>query len=324
MSVPNSLKLAGFACIAAAAVAAPAAAQTPTFPTRPMTIIAGVPPGGIIDWMARTVGAGLQARWGQPVVVENRGGANGWIAAQAVQKAPPDGHTLFAWVNTGITMPLLTKAASFEPGRDIEPLTPVLFAPYVIITNTQMPAANLKEFVAYAKANPGKLNWASGGGSQRVDTFYFLRQNDLDIVIINYQGGAPALRSLLANETQAYFGAVFGLDAQVKAGKVRALAVTSPARFPVLPDVPTVKEALGTDLNLTVQYGFFTGGGVPKPIVDRLAREIADLARGEMAPQIRKQGYEPLTMTPEEWTRAMRSEFERFRGVVGAAGVQPE
>jgi tripartite-type tricarboxylate transporter receptor subunit TctC len=159
---------------------------------------------------------------------------------------------------------------------------------------------------------------------QRTETYYFIKQNALDIVIVNYQGGAPALRALLANETQAYFGAVFGLEAQVQAGKVRAYAVTSANRFPIIPDVPTVKEAIGMDLDLTVQYGFFTGGGVPKPIVERLAREIADIAKGDMAPQIRKQGYEPLTMTPEEWTRGMRAEFERIRGVAAAAGVQPE
>ena len=310
------------AVIAGLMLAGPAAAQT--YPSRPLTIIVSVPPGGAVDWMARTVGAKLQERLGQNVVVDNRPGATGWVAAQALQKAPADGHTLMASSNSSVTMPLLVKGATFELGKNAEALTPAFFAPYVIITNTQVAAKSLREFLEHAKANPGKLNWAAGGGTQRLDTFYFIRQNNLDIVIVNYQGGAPSLRSLIANETQAYFGAVFGLDPQVKAGKVRALAVTSAARFPALPDVPTVKEAIGMDLDLAVQYGFFTSGGAPKVVVDRLGREIADIAKGEMAAQTRKQGYEPLTMTPDEWTRALKSELERVRGVVAAAGVQPE
>ena len=309
----------------ATACAAPAALAQ-SYPTKPITIVSAVPPGGILDWLARTMAVKLQERWGQPAIVDSKPGAGGWIAAQAVEKAAPDGHTLFVYAQGAVTMSLFMKEASFQPGVNIQPLTPAFFAPYVIIASTTLPVKNLADFVAYAKANPGKLNWSAVPNSpQYLDTYNFTRQLGLNMVIIPYQGGAPALRGLLANETQAYFGAVLGLDQLVKGGKVVPLAVTSQKRFPVVPDIPTVKEATGNDMDVTVQYGFFTTQGTPKPVVDMLAKAIADsVMNSDMHGQIQKQGYEPLVMTPEEWTRSMQAEFARARTVAEAAGVKAE
>jgi tripartite-type tricarboxylate transporter receptor subunit TctC len=303
----------------------PSAAPAQTFPTKPITVLVGLPPGGVIDWMGRTVAAELAKRWGQPVVVENKPGGGGAIAKAQTRQATPDGYTLLADTQIAVHSPLFLRDATWNPGKDIAPLTPVLFAPYVIITNTQVPAKSLREFIAHVKANPGKLNFAFVPNSgQQLDTLSFIKRTGIDIVPVSYQGGAPSLRALLANEAQVYFGAVFGLDAQVKAGKITPLAVTSAQRFPILPDVPTVKEAIGLDMDSTVQYGFYTTGGTPRPIIERLGKEIADIARGDMAPQIRKQGYEPLTMTPDEWTTAIIAEGRRGAEVARDANIRPQ
>jgi tripartite-type tricarboxylate transporter receptor subunit TctC len=315
----------GIVAVALAAGLLPENVGAQTYPSKPITVLVGLPPGGVIDWMGRSVAAELAKRWGQPVVVENKPGGGGTIAKTQVQQATPDGYTLLADTQIAIHSPLFLRDATWNPGKDIAPLTPVLFAPYVIITNTQVPAKTLREFIAHVKANPGKFNFAFVPNSgQQLDTLSFIKRTGMDIVPVSYQGGAPSLRAMLANEAQAYFGAVFGLDAQVKAGKITPLAVTSAQRFPILPDVPTVKEAIGLDMDSTVQYGFYTTGGTPKPIIDRLGREIADIARGDMAAQIRKQGYEPLTMTPDEWTAAILAEGRRGAEVAREANIRPQ
>jgi tripartite-type tricarboxylate transporter receptor subunit TctC len=309
---------------AAVSVAAPAAAQN--YPSHPVTMVSAVPPGGILDWLGRTMAAKLSERWGQPVVVESKPGAGGWIAIQAVQKAAPDGHTLFVYAQGAVSTGLFIKDASFMPGTNIQALTPAFYAPYVIIIHPSVPAKNLGEFIAYAKANPGKLNWAAVPKSQQyLDTFSFLRKTGINVVMVPYQGGAPSLRSLLANETQAYFGATLGLDQQVKDGKVVALAATSAKRYPLLPDIPTVKEAIGVDFDATVQYGFFTTQGTAKLVVDKIARDMTDIVSNpDMRAQIQKQGYEPLTLSPDEWTRSMLAEYAAARASAEAAGIKPE
>lgn len=311
--------------IAVAAFSTTVAAQS-TFPSKPITIFTSVPPGGILDWMGRAMGAELQKRWGQPVVVESRPGAGGWIAIQQVMKAPADGHTLFSNTQIVVHLPLFVKEAAVAFPRDIQPVAPVLYAPYVIFTNTQVPVKNMSEFAAHAKANPGKLNFALVPGSgQQLDTLWFIKRAGFDMVPIPYQGGAPALRAVLANEAQAYFGAAFGLDAQIKAGKITPLSVTSAQRFPQLPDVPTVKETLGFDMDSSVQYGFHTNGGTPKAIVERINREMAEISmKSDMTAQIRKQGYEPMTMTPDQWLTVMQAEARRGVETAQAAGIKPQ
>jgi tripartite-type tricarboxylate transporter receptor subunit TctC len=316
----------GISMVLACSAMLPSAGQAQQFPARAVTIVASVPPGGSIDWMSRTVAGHLQKRWGQAVVVENRPGGGSLIAAQQVQKASPDGHTLFAGTHITVSAPLFIKGASFEPGKDIAALTPAFYAPYVIITNAATPARNLAEFVAYARGNPGKLNFAATPStSQFLDTHWFISRNGLNMTIVPYQGGAQSQRAILANEVQAYFGGTFGLDAQVKAGKITALAVTSAKRFPILPEVPSVKEAIGVDMDSTVQTGFMTTYGTPRAVVEKLALEIAEVVmKTEMFDQIRQQGYEPLVMTPDEWTRVMAEELRRARSVAQAAGIQPQ
>jgi tripartite-type tricarboxylate transporter receptor subunit TctC len=296
------------------------------FPSRQITIICSNPPGGITDWQARAFGDLLAKRFGQPVVVENRPGGGGVVALAALKLAKPDGHALMTLTTSSGAVPIFVKDASFEPGKDVAPVQTSFWAPYVIITNTKVPARTLREFIDHAKANPGKLNWSAvPNTTQHLDTLDLIRRTGVSITVVTYQGGAPALRALVANETQAYFGAVFGLDERVKSGQVTALAVTSAQPFPALPDLPTVKAAIGLDTDLKVRYGFATAAGTPKAIVDRLARELGELStRSELTAQIRKQGYEPESTTPEEFVADMREQARRAREVAQAAGIRPQ
>jgi tripartite-type tricarboxylate transporter receptor subunit TctC len=259
-------------------------------------------------------------------VVENKAGAGGWLAIQHVQKATPDGYTLMANGSITVDMPLFNKEARFKPGTDVQAVGAVFYAPYVMFTNTQVPVKNLREFIAYVKANPGKLNWAVAPNTgQHLDTYGFIKGNGLDMVIVPYQGGAANLRAVLNNEAQAYFGAAFGLEPQVKAGKITLLGVTSAGRFPLLPDVPSIKEAIGYDLDSVVEYGFFTTFGAPKAVVEKLEKEIHDImAKTDVKEQIEKQGYAMRLLTAEQWTQSMTKEFARASAIAQAAGIKPE
>jgi tripartite-type tricarboxylate transporter receptor subunit TctC len=286
----------------------------------------GFPPGGIFDFMSRATAQKLQERWGQPAIVENKAGAGGLLAIRALQAAPPDGYTIMANGQITVMMPLFNKEASFKPGTDVQPIMGAFYAPYVMITNTLTPVKSLPEFMAYARANPGKLNWGVAPNTgQHIDTYGFIKSNGLDIAIVPYAGGAALLRALISNETQAYLGAAFGLDAQVKAGKITILGVTSANRFPLLPDVPTIKEQIGFDMDSVVEYGFFTTQGTPRPVVDKLAREIADImTKTDVGAQIEKQGYAVRVRNTEEFTAGLTREYNRGKTIVDAAGIKPQ
>lgn len=296
------------------------------FPTKPMSIIVPFPPGGIIDTYSRIVGNGLQQRWGQSVVIENRPGAGGWIGIQSLAKATPDGHTLLATASPSAALPAFIKGSSFEPGRDLEPLTGVLYAPYVIITNTQTPAKSLGELLAHAKNNPGKLNFAVVPNSgQHVDTIDFLNKAGVNIVVVPYAGGAAALRSILANEAQVYFGAALGLEENVRAGKLLPLAVTSALPFARLPDVPTVKAASGIDFDSGILYALFASPGTAKPVLDKLHKEIVDIAQTpDVTAQFVKLGYEVRTTSREALAALLAREGRRAVEIARAAKIEPQ
>ena len=323
IATPVALLSAGIA-LASALLSVSAAAQQ--FPSKPVTILVGFPAGGVLDWMARALGPKLTERWGQPVVVENRVGGGGLIAIQAVQKAPPDGHILATHTAQVALLPLFVKDADVVPGKNLQPVTTAFYAPYALITNTQTPVKNLREFVAHVKSNPGKLNFAYVPlTGQQLDSISFAKTTGMDIALIPYKGGVPALTALFANEAQFYFGAAFGLDGHVKAGRITPLAVTGATRFPQLPDVPTIKEAIGIDFVSVVDYGYYTTQGTPKAVVDKLSRDIADVMQSnEMKDQIRKQGYEPRAIPNEEWLVKITAEVRHATELAQAAGIKPQ
>jgi tripartite-type tricarboxylate transporter receptor subunit TctC len=320
---PARLFAASFAAMTLA-LACGAAAQS--YPSKPITIIVPFPPGGIHDVYTRWVGNALHQRLGQPIVIENRPGAGSWVGIQALAKAAPDGHTLFSAGHVVGFVSVFVKGASFEPGKDFVPLTGVLYAPFVIISTAQLPAKTLPELLAYAKANPGKLNFGYvPNGGNHLNTLEFIARTGGNMVPVPYQGGAPALRAVLANEAQIYLGAALGLEQNVKAGKINALAVTSATRFAPIPDVPTVRESTGMDFDRGVLYAMYASPGTPRPIADRLHKEIVDIVQNtEVNALIRKQGYEPATTTPEALAELILREIRTGREVARANNIQPQ
>ena len=307
-------------------IAGACAAQAQQYPSKQISIIVPFPPGGIHDVYSRMVGNVMQQRWGQPVVIDNRPGAGGWVGVQALAKAAPDGHTLMSAGHALASLPIFVKGSSFEPGKDFVPLTSVLYAPYVLITTTQLPVKSVGELIANAKANPGKLNFAVVPNSgQQLDTLDFLAKAGLNMVVVPYQGGAAALRSVLANEAQAYYGAALGLEANIKAGKIAALAVTGGKRFSPIPEVPTLREATGLDIDTGVLYAMYASPGTPKAIADKLHSEIVDIVqRTEVNAQIRQQGYEPVTMPADELAAIIVRDTRRGREVARVSNIQPQ
>jgi len=303
-----------------------AGAQAQEYPSKRITIVVPFAPGGIIDFMGRSVAAHLQQQWGQPVVVENKPGGNGSIGAFWVMQAVPDGHTLYAAADSLISTPLFVKGTTFNLERDLAPVASLLHAPYVVITNPQVPAKDIRSLIDYAKANPGKLNFAvTSASSQLLDTLDFMAKAGVKMTIIPYKSGSDSLRAVLSNEAQAYFGAIFGLEENIKAGRVVALAVTSGQPFAHLPNLPTVASAIGGNFSTGVTYGFFSTRGTPMGTIEKLSKAIKDIASGsEFSKKMTAQGYELVALGPSEFAEALSREAKRSTAVARAAGISPE
>jgi tripartite-type tricarboxylate transporter receptor subunit TctC len=319
-----SISFAAVVCAALAGlVPPPAGAQA--YPGKPVVFIVGYQPGGPNDWMARVLAPVLQSRWGQPVIVENRPGAGGLIALQAVQKAPPDGTLIAPQTQAVAMLPLFVKQADIEPGRNLQPLGRVFSTPYLIVVSAAAPGKTLSEFVAHAKANPGKLNAALAAQTvQYLDSLSFMKAAGINLQVINYKGGIDSVTSILTNESQILLATGL-LDPHIKSGKMRPLAVTSASRFPVYADLPTVKEAAGFDFVATVDFGYYTTQGTPKPVVDKIARDIAEgMDTQDMKAQLLKQGFQPDPLSPEDWQRKVMVDLQRAREIAQAVGITPQ
>ena len=296
--------------------AAPLGAQA--YPDRPLKIIIPYPPGGASDFLGRIVGEELAKRLGKPVVPENRPGAGANIGIEAAAKAAPDGYTILTAANTIAIGVSLYKKLNFDASKDFAPISQTTMGQQLICVRPSLPVKNLKELVAYAKANPGKLNFGSGG----VGTGYHLAAvmfNNLagiEAVHVAYKGGNQAMLAAMSNEVDLVIGGVGTSLTHVRSGKVRALAVSSEKRLAELPDVPTAREA-GFDFVATTWSGIFTSAGTPPAIVNRLS---AEWAKAAATPAVRekllKAEFEPVSSTPEEFTRFFKAEVARYRKVI--------
>jgi len=296
------------------------------FPSKRMTAIVPYAPGGVTDVMTRVLAEEMQKRHGQPVVVDNKPGGGASVGALALMKSPADGHTFMFVVNINASYAVFTRATSYDFERDLAPVAAAFWAPYVLIVNPQVPARSMRELVAYAKANPGKLNFASNpNSSQLLDAMDLLRKLGVDMTMVTYKGGAEALRGVLANESQLYFGSTLGLDQMTKEGRVVPLAVTSDRSFPRLPNLPTIAAEAGIDFNAFPIYGYATTVGTPAPVIDRLNRIITEIVNSApMSDRLRSQSYEPMNTTPAEWGALLRQESRRVRTVADALGIKPQ
>ena len=309
----------------AAVVVAPASAQT--FPSKPVHLIVPFSPGGTVDTAARLLQPGLQQALGQPVLVENKPGADGTVASALVAKSPPDGTTLLIVLETHAINAAIDPKLPYDTERDFAAVTLVGTIPYVILTNTQVPAKTLAEFVALARANPGKLNYASPASATRLAAELFNSQNGIKITHVAYRGGAPSVQSLVANETQVTYLPPFGAMPLIQGGQLRALAVAGPKRLAALPDVPTTAEAGFGGYEATTWIGMFAPAGTPNDNIRRVnaevVRTLADTAFTQKF--LDAQGVETSELSragPEQFAQFIKADWRAYEVAVKAAGIE--
>jgi tripartite-type tricarboxylate transporter receptor subunit TctC len=317
-----------FLRLAAGAAAVPATsrlARAQAYPSRPVRIVVGAPAGGGIDITARLIGQWLSDRLGQQFVIENRPGANSNIAAEAVVHAAPDGHTLFLVTPANAINATLYEKLSFNFIRDTAPVGALMRVPLVVVVNPSLPARTVPEFIAYAKANPGKLNMGLGGiaGVDHMAGALFKMKTGVDMTFVPYRGLAPALTDLIGGQIQVLFSSIAAAIGYIRAGKLRALAVTSGARAAALPDLPTVDEFV-PGVEASQWYGIAAPRGTPAEIVDTLNRQInAGLADPETKARFAKLGGMVLPGSPADFGKRIADETERWGRVIRAANIKP-
>lgn len=297
------------------------------YPNRPIKLVVGFAPGGSTDIVARIVAKHLGDRLGQAVIVENRAGAGGTIGADAVAKAPPDGYTLtLATTSTHAISAGAYSKLPFVATRDFTPISLVAVTPYLLVVNPQVPARTLSEFVGHVQANTGKLNYGSAGSGTATHLSMEMLKGaaKLDIKHIPYKGNAPADVAILAGEVQAVFGSMPALLQNAKAGKVRPIAVGTTTRSPALPDVPTVAEQGYPGFNAALWLGIMGPASLPKPVVDRLHKElVAIVATEEFRKAMDANGAEATSSAaPEEFARMVRGEVDRYTQLVHGLGIK--
>lgn len=311
---------------AAALPALPRFARAETYPSRPIHLIIGYPPGGSADMTARLFGQWLSERLGQQFVVESRPGAGTNIATEAVIRAPADGYTLLLAAPANATNPALFAKLNFDFIRDSTPVAGLIRFPDVVVVNLSLPIHTIPELIAYAKANPGKLNYASSGvgSTLHVAGELFKMMTGADIVHVSYRGGAPALIDLMSGRVQLMFDNVPTSLQFIKAGKLRPLAVTSAERAAVLPELPVVADFV-PGYEASAWYGLAAPKGTPSAIVEKLNREVnAILAQPDVKAQLADLGASLLPGSASDFGRLIVDETAKWGKVIRFAGIKPE
>jgi tripartite-type tricarboxylate transporter receptor subunit TctC len=314
------------ATAAAAACAISQWALALDYPTKPVRLIVGVAPGGANDTVARLLAQALSERLGQPVVVENRPGAGGNIGLEAAGKAPPDGYTLlFATSANALSVAFYDKA-NVNFVRDITPVTSLVSGPLIMEVNPSFPAKTIPEFIAYAKANPGKINMASAGigNTTHVAGELFMMLTGTKFTHVPYRGGAPAVTDLIGGQVQLYFDGVSASLDHVRSGRLRALGVTTAQRADVLPNVPSIAEFV-PGYEAAGWYGIGVPRNVPAEVVDKLNREInASLADPKLKTRLADLGYATTGSSAAEFGSMIAREVEKWAKVLKFAGIKPD
>jgi tripartite-type tricarboxylate transporter receptor subunit TctC len=306
----------------------PAATCAQNFPVRPIRMLVPTTPGGSVDTLARAIGTRLSERFGQQVVIDNRAGAGGVIAGELTAKAPADGYTLMLGTVAALAANVsLKKSLPYDPLRDFAPVTLAATQNLILIVTPALPAKNVKDLVALAKARPGQITFASAGsgagGHLSGELFKLLA--GIDLLHIPYKGMAPALVDVISGQVSMSFPSIATALPQIKSGKVRALAVTGAKRSQAAPDVITMQEAGVAGYESATWYGAIAPAATPRPIIAKLNSEIvAILKQPEQRDRLAADGSEPLGSTPEEFGKHLKSEIEKWAKVVKAAGIRAE
>lgn len=295
------------------------------YPTKPVTIIVPFAAGGTTDILARIIGQALTAELGQSVVVDNRAGAGGNFGGQAAAKAAPDGHTLFmGTVGTHAINASLYKKMPFDPVKDFAPLTRVANVPNLLVANPAQPYKSVKDLIAYAKANPGKVNFGSSGNGSSIHLSgeLFKSLAKVDMQHVPYKGSAPAVTDLLGNQIDIMFDNMPSAIQHVRSGKLAPLAVTTAKRSPELPNVPTIAEAGVPGYEATSWFGMFAPAGTPAPVLAKLNAAIVKvLAQPDVKKKINEQGAEVYSETPEQFAAFIQAESVKWGKVVKESGA---
>jgi len=312
----------------AVSLTAALAVQAQAYPTRPIRFIVPYTPGGLGDSFARAVGDELAKRLGQPVVIDNRPGASQAIGAEATAKAPPDGHTIFMGTQSGLVINTIArKQLPYDPVRDLTPVTMLFTTPLYLVVHPSVPAHSVKELIALARARPGKLTFASigNGSSQHLAGEMLRARAKVDILHVPYKGSSPAMTDLLGGQVDMMFeGGVSALP-HARSGKLRALATTGRKRADAMPELPTMAESGVTDFEFTVWFALIAPAGTPRPIIERLNREVGEVLRTrELKEKFAPAGIDIAPSTPEELGERIRADLPYYGKLMRDAGLQPE
>jgi len=315
-----------FKAIASAFLLSATAAHAQSYPAKPIRFLVPFPPGGGNDTIARLIGQKLTAATGQQVIVDNRPGAGGTIGAEAAARAAPDGYTMFlAGVATHGINPNLRKKLSYDPVKDFDAVSLIASAPLLVVVHPSLPAKSVKELIALAKARPGQINYASNGagGSSHLAVELFNMMTGARMVHIPYKGLAPALTELIAGEVQVMFSSAVAMLPQVKAGKLRAIAMTGARRSPAIPAIPTVAEAGVPGYETGSWYGVVVPAGSPRPAINRLAQDIGAIVKSaEITNRLVNEAVIPVGGTPDEFAAHIRKELARWAKVIKSAKIE--
>lgn len=312
------------ALVLTAGVGISAVAQA-KYPEKPIKLLVGFAAGGPSDIVARLVGSRLEKALGQPVIVENKPGGGSNIASAEAARAKPDGYTLFLGTVANATNMSVYKNLSYDTERDLIPISQLVSSPSVLVVNNDLPVKTLAELIAYAKANPGKLSYASSGagGSPHLAGEMLKQRAGIDALHIPYKGAAPALNDVMGGTVSMGFKTASGVTSTIHAGRIRAIAIASNQRLPQLPDVPTLAELGFKDFEVSSWSGLFAPKGTPPEIIKTIANATIDILK---SPEVRKQlesmGAIPVGSTSEEFKKYVRSEIEKWRIVAKTAKIE--
>jgi tripartite-type tricarboxylate transporter receptor subunit TctC len=303
-------------------------AQSPAWPARPVRVVIGYPPGGSTDVAGRLLAEQLGRRLGQQVIVENRAGAGGTVGATSVVRAEPDGYTLLLAASPEVSIaPITMKAMPYDPVRDLQPVTGVGQVPFFLVVNPSVPAQTLAEFIAYAKANPGKLNYSSFGNntSNHLAGELFKSLTGISAVHVPYKGSGPSMTDLIGGQVQYSFDTPPAVQEHVRGGKLRALAVATRQRLQSLPQVPTFTEAGLPAFSGGTWFGLFAPAKTPRAVVDRInAEAVAQLSSPELVKAFTDRGIVPAPQSPEDFARFVQAEVGKWKDLAGKVGIVAE
>ena len=307
-----------------ALAAAPAIAQQ--YPVKPVRIVVPLAAGGPSDLLARTAGQKFSEAWGQPVLIDNRPGVNGIVGSEVVARSAPDGYTLLMGTNGthGINASLIPKL-SYDTVNDFAPIARVGYAPYVLVAHPSLPVRSIKDLVQLAKTRPGQVTWAYGGSASQLAAALFKSMAHVDLLLVPYKGNVLALTAVIGGEISLVFGAVAQSAPQVKAGRLRALGVTSLRRSPVMPDVPAITDAGVPGFEVSTWYGLLAPAATPRAIVERINAELVRiLALPEVRERLAAEAFELPADTPEQFAALIKAELVKWARVVKETGARAD